>query len=167
MENRQVALSHTRFIIVEAVSPFQSFLDAVEIIYQYVSYDIMLGFYQAVSLKFLYLLRNITLSISSPGTTRIVKKQLHSPYMSNNSVLGFQYVPPALCLVTVQPGSKAIDAFRWNLSMVGLLTRISIPLINGVNFRVALSSKRDASICCAEIERNTVVGFGGLVSDHD
>ena len=167
IENCQAALSHTRFIIDEAVSHLQSLLDVVEIIYQYVSYDIMLGFYQAMSLKFLYFLRNITLSIPSPGTTRIVKKQLHSPYVSNNSVIGFQFVLPLLCFVTVQPGSKAIDTFRWNLPVVGLLTRISIPLVDGMYRRVTLSSNGDASICGAEIERNTVVGFSGPFGDRD
>ena len=47
-----------------------------------------------------------------------------------------------------------------------MMTAISIPLINGVDLSFALSNERDASICRAKVERNTIVGLSELVSDH-
>ena len=88
MGNCQAALSRTRVTIVEAFSHFQSSLDVAEIIFQYVSYDILLRIYQVMGLKFLYSLRNFAFSILSSDTTRVVKEQLHSFDVSYDCVVG-------------------------------------------------------------------------------
>lgn len=45
MNIHQVGLLHTRIAIVEAIYPFQSLLYVAEIVFQYVSYDILLRIY--------------------------------------------------------------------------------------------------------------------------